>query len=70
MRPALVDVEARAGPAEGTVASGGAALLMPSLLSVGAAGAGAMARYCAACVLLIASSDLQLRMLPSPAGRE
>ena len=42
-RPALVEVEARAGPAAGTVAKGGADLLIPSLVSVEGAVRGAAA---------------------------
>ena len=44
LRPELVGVFNRGGPAAGTTARGGAALLMPSLLSALAEGAGAMLR--------------------------
>ena len=44
LRPELVGVFNRGGPAAGTVARGGAALLMPSLLSAAAEGAGATLR--------------------------
>ena len=44
LRPELVGVFNRGDPAAGTVARGAAALLMPSLLSAAAVGAGATPR--------------------------
>lgn len=44
LRPELVGVFNRGGPAAGTMARGGAALLMPSLLSAAAEGAGVTLR--------------------------